>query len=73
MENNLFILKLKNGDQQAIERLVLDNKDVVFRTCLAYVQNVNDAEDLTQEVFVKILEKLPQFKGKSNCLHGSQE
>jgi RNA polymerase sigma factor (sigma-70 family) len=65
MENQLFLTHLIKGEKQAIEQLVLTYRDSVYRTCLAYVQNQADAEDLTQEVFVKLFEKLDQFKGQS--------
>ena len=65
MENQLIIENLKNGKKQAIEQLVLSYRDTVYRTCLAYVQNRADAEDLTQEVFIKVIQKIDQFQGKS--------
>lgn len=34
----------------------------VYNLCLHYVQNTNDAEDITQEVFIKIHERLHTFK-----------
>jgi RNA polymerase sigma-70 factor (ECF subfamily) len=63
MDRNLFLNKLLQNDEQAINTLVLENKDAVFRTCLAYVQHVADAEDLTQEVFIRAMERLDQYKG----------
>ncbi len=41
------------------------NKGLVFRLALSYVRNIEEAEDITQEVFVKVFEKLSQFKGNS--------
>lgn len=65
MDNNLFLEELKKGKRHAVEQLVLTYRDSVYRTCLAYIQNRNDAEDLTQEVFIKSLERIDQFKGES--------
>ena len=65
MKSNLFIEHIKKGDKSAIEQFVLKYRDQVYRTCLAYVQNKPDAEDLTQEVFIKALNKLNQFKEQS--------
>jgi len=39
---------------------------MVYNLCLNYLQNEGDAEDATQEVFVKIHQQLHKFKGKSN-------
>lgn len=65
MNRNFFIENLKNGEEQALTALVNQNQDKVFRTCLAYVHNKEDAYDLTQETFLKALEKLNQYKGDS--------
>ena len=60
-----LIERLKKGDQQAF-RLIVDNwKDMVFNTSLGIVQNAEDAEDVTQEVFVQVYESVSQFKGDS--------
>lgn len=40
-------------------------KDLVYNLCLGYLPNVEDAEDATQEVFVKIHKQLPSYQGKS--------
>lgn len=37
----------------------------VFNLALQYVQNKEDAEEITQDVFITIHEKLEQFKGES--------
>ena len=65
MNRNLFIENLQRGEEQALTALVNQNQDKVFRTCFAYVQNKEDAYDLTQETFLKVLEKINQYKGDS--------
>ena len=35
--------------------------DMILRLCYTYHKNMPDAEDSAQDVFVKILEKLPEF------------
>jgi RNA polymerase sigma factor (sigma-70 family) len=65
MGENLFINQLLSGDRKALEIFVNDNRHKIFRICLAYVQNEHNASDLTQEVFIKALEKLHQYKGDS--------
>lgn len=42
------------------------HKNRVFNTVLSLLQNQHEAEDVTQEVFIRIFETLPQFKGESN-------
>lgn len=38
---------------------------MVFNLCLKYLQNIEDAEDVTQEVFITIFKSIAQFKGES--------
>lgn len=40
-------------------------QDKVFRTCLGFVQNADDAKDLTQDVFLSVLESLGSFRYES--------
>lgn len=40
-------------------------KDLVYNLCLGYLPNVEDAEDATQEIFVKIHQQLSSYQGKS--------
>jgi RNA polymerase sigma-70 factor (ECF subfamily) len=37
-------------------------KDLVYNLALHYTQNVEDAEEITQDVFVKVYDKLGSFK-----------
>jgi RNA polymerase sigma factor (sigma-70 family) len=48
-----------------LEIYELHNK-LVFNLCLQYLQNKQDAEEATQDIFVKIHHKLPTFEGKSS-------
>lgn len=60
-----LIERLKTGDQQAFRAIVDSWKDMVYNTSLGIVQNAEDAEDVTQEVFVQVYESVNQFKGDS--------
>ncbi len=42
-----------------------EHKGLVYRLALSYLRNVEEAEDVTQTVFIKVYEKLDQFEGKS--------
>jgi RNA polymerase sigma-70 factor (ECF subfamily) len=42
------------------------HKKRVYNTVLSLLQNREEAEDVVQEVFVKVYETLPQFKGDSS-------
>ena len=57
--------RLKQGDEAAFRHVVQMWQDMIFNTVLGMVQNENDAEDITQEVFVKAFESIAGFKGES--------
>jgi RNA polymerase sigma factor (sigma-70 family) len=60
-----FISQLKEGNSFAFKELIQQFKDKVFNTSLSILQNTEDAEDITQEVFVEVFESINQFKGES--------
>lgn len=59
------INRIKNGDTQAFRELVEHFRDRVFNTSLGLLQNCEDAEDVSQEVFLEIYQSLRQFRGAS--------
>jgi RNA polymerase sigma-70 factor (ECF subfamily) len=60
-----LIEQLKRGEEQAFRFVVDSWKDMVYNTSLGLVQNEMDAEDVTQEVFVKAFESIQGFKGEA--------
>ncbi len=60
-----LIEKLKIGDESAFKLIVETKKDLVYNTALGLLQSAEDAEDITQEVFIKVYESVHQFKGES--------
>jgi RNA polymerase sigma-70 factor (ECF subfamily) len=53
------------GDRRAFERLYRSHVDRVFSLCARMCGNREHAEELTQDVFVRAWDKLPQFRGDS--------
>lgn len=45
--------------------LVIENQNRVFRIVFSFLRNREDAEDVAQEVFVDIYNKMYSFRGKS--------
>jgi RNA polymerase sigma-70 factor (ECF subfamily) len=37
----------------------------IFRVCMGYVNNPDQAKDLTQEIFISVWKGLPSFRGES--------
>ncbi len=64
-DESYLVERLKKGDESAFKVIVETRKDLVFNTALGLLQNAEDAEDITQEVFIKVYESVHQFKGES--------
>lgn len=60
-----LIEQLKQGDESAFKVIVEQWQDMVYNTILGIVQNETEAEDLAQDVFIKVFEKIGTFKGDS--------
>ena len=58
-----LIKRLKLGDESAFKTIVEQWQDLVYNTILGIVQNETEAEDLAQDVFIKVFEKIETFKG----------
>lgn len=54
-----------SGDRQAFERLYRRHVNRVFSVCTRMCGSSVAGEELTQDVFVRTWEKLPQFRGES--------
>ncbi|GAA0748222.1 MULTISPECIES: RNA polymerase sigma factor [Flavobacteriaceae] len=65
MEEKEFIQALKSRDSLAYSKLIDDFQDKVFGTCMSFVPNKEDAEDIAQEVFLEVFNSIDKFKGKS--------
>jgi RNA polymerase sigma-70 factor (ECF subfamily) len=54
------------GDMQAFEELFRLHRRLVYGLSLRMTQDVSEAEDITQEVFVLLLRKVGGFRGEAN-------
>ena len=48
-------------DNNFIKSTIDTYSDMIYRICLLYLKNRLDVEDAYQEIFIKIIEKVPQF------------
>ena len=60
-----LVLQLQQGDESAFRKLVDEWQDMVYNTAVGIVQNPDDADDITQEVFVQVFQSIHSFKGDS--------
>ena len=60
-----LIEKLRLGDEKAFRILFDLYKINVYNTASGFLTNVNDAEDVTQEVFIQVFKSIKHFKENS--------
>lgn len=65
MNHEYNIDTIQNGEEN-FARIVNDRQQMVYNTALGIVQNEEDAEDITQEVFVKVYEGLNDFRREAS-------
>ena len=65
MDEWTLIEHLKKGDEAAFKTIVDTWQDMVYNAAIGIVQNAEDAEDITQEVFVQVYHSVSTFKGDS--------
>jgi len=65
MTDNEVIKLILQGDKEKFRMLVEQYQQMVFRTCMGFLHNKDDADDLTQDVFIRAYQSLASFKGDS--------
>lgn len=65
MQESELVNRLKNGDEEAFRIIFNDNQKKVINACYRLVNDIDTAEDLTQEVFIKVYSSISQFRGES--------
>lgn len=64
-EDYFYIDRILNGDSNAYAFLVDKYKRMAYTVALKIMQNAEDAEDVTQESFIKAFKKIHSFKKDS--------
>lgn len=59
------LARARSGDERAFEQLYRENLGRVYALCLRMTGDRNDAEELTQEAFVRAWKKIGSFRGES--------
>ena len=66
LDDNELIQKFQNGDEKAFDQLVRNNLNNVFGFFMKVTRDEMSAEDLTQDVFMKVYKNLKNFRHDSN-------
>ncbi len=65
LTDSYLVQQARDGQTEAFSVLVDRYRQKVFQTCMGFVHNTDDAEDLTQEIFVKAWSALKSFDGRA--------
>lgn len=66
VDDAMDIEACRRGDREAFDHLVERYQRDVYRLCYRYVNNHPDADDMSQEVFIKAYRALGSFRGESS-------
>ncbi|NEZ46203.1 RNA polymerase sigma factor [Clostridium niameyense] len=58
------IRKIKNGSTYIAEEIVRDNYDAIYKYCYWKVRNIEKAQDITQEVFLRFIKNIDHYSDK---------
>jgi RNA polymerase sigma-70 factor (ECF subfamily) len=64
-DDHIYIDQILNGDANAFAILVDRYKNLVFTLTLRLLKNREEAEEASQDTFMKVYKSLPSFKGES--------
>jgi len=60
-----LIRRAKQGDMLAFEELILQHEKIVYNLALRMMNHSEDAQDISQEVFLKAYRSLQNFDERS--------
>ncbi|MBK5195940.1 MAG: RNA polymerase sigma factor [Proteiniphilum sp.] len=65
MSDEQLIREITAGNDAAFKTLMERYQQQVFRTVMGFVHTKEDAEDITQEIFIRVYQSLNTFQGES--------
>lgn len=66
MYDEEIIKGILQGNKETYRYLVEKYQAMIFRTCMGFLHDKAEAEDLSQEIFIQAYQSLPKFKGNSS-------
>jgi len=64
--DEVLITRSLEGDSKSLEELIIRYSGLVYTLIIKMIRNKDDAADLSQEVFIKLITKLDSFKHNSS-------
>lgn len=66
VEDLALVEQCRGGDTAAMQRLIVKYQDRIYNVILRMCRNADDAAELTQDAFVKVLENIENFRARSS-------
>jgi RNA polymerase sigma-70 factor (ECF subfamily) len=66
MHQDELLSGLKSADEKACTFFINSYKEMVYKIAISFVSSPEDAEELTQDVFVKAIRQIEKFKQQSS-------
>jgi RNA polymerase sigma-70 factor (ECF subfamily) len=64
-EENVWVLRSRNGDPAAFELLIGAHQRMIHSITFRMTGSLTDAEDLTQETFIRAFQQLDSYRGEA--------
>jgi len=61
-----LVRRFQEGEERAFDELVLRYQDTVFRICLRFFRDYEEARDCAQDTFVRVYRSIVRFRFESN-------
>ncbi len=65
-ELELLLYNIAGGDKDSLAELYRNTKTAVYAMALSIMKNANDAQDITQDVFVRIWDNADKYRAKGS-------
>ncbi len=66
IDDTTLVEQCRQGDSEATERLIVKYQNRIYNVILKICANADDAAELTQDTFVKVIENIDKFEGRSS-------
>lgn len=63
-----LLLEIAHGDQEALAALYDQTRAAVYGLALSFLRSAHDAEDVTQDTFVRIWENAPAYRPQGHAM-----
>ena len=65
-EDSQLVLRVRAGDHTALDELIQRHYKNVFNLAYRLANDYDDAQDIVQDVFIRVHHALPHFRGEAN-------